>query len=417
MSCYRHCPIWLWGIFVCWSAALAADCVMIDPALATSDPDGKLLWYDGKLLLLEGRGWTNVTSYYDRLPAKAKETVGGVMWQRSHDSAGLCLRFGVERTNTNEPMDTSQPVIQVRWELNSDTLCLPNMAASGASGLDLYGRIPQGPWRHLIGARPPTLSTITNQSGLTRANYQEYLLYLPLYNGVRSVQVGLDKTLRITKPTNDSRLGRKPIVFYGTSITQGGCASRPGLAATAIVGRNLDVPIINLGFNAAGQMVPEMAELLQELDPAVFVLECYTNMDQKNINAEVVGGFVKILRKAHPATPILIVGGTSCHVDSNVPGTRCRICQSRSGPYSVAGCHIERFPGPRNLSDIYGKLEAQGISGLHYLPAVDLLGEDNEGLVDGCHPNDVGMMRQAAGYTKALLPLLDTSRKNLDISP
>jgi len=384
-----------------------AKCVTLDPALAAVDPNGKTLWYDGRLLLLEGQGWTNTESYYDRLPARAKDTAGNIRWFRSHDSAGLCLRFGVERTKTNEPMDYSQPVIQVRWVLNSDVLAMPNMAASGVSGVDLYGRIPQGPWRHLSSARPRTLSTLTNQSALARANYQEYLLYLPLYNGVRLVQVGLDKTLRITKPTNDSRLRRKPIVFYGTSISQGGCASRPGMAATALVGRNLDVPIINLGFNASGQMVPEMAELLKELDPAVYVLECYTNMKQKMLNEEVIGGFVKILRKARPTTPILIVGGTSCHSE-RVPGTRCRMCQ-RSGPYSKTSCHIERFPGPRKLSAIYAKLEAQGITGLHYLPSVDLLGEDGEGTVDGCHPNDVGMMRQAAGYTQALTPLLDST--------
>ena len=101
------------------------------------------------------------------------------------------------------------------------------------------------------------------------AGKREYLLYLPLYNGVRSVELGLPKDSTLAKAGTWSSAIGKPIVFYGTSITQGGCASRPGMVHTAILGRQLNAPVINLGFSGNGKMEPEMANLLAELDPAL----------------------------------------------------------------------------------------------------------------------------------------------------
>ena len=69
-------------------------------------------------------------------------------------------------------------------------------------------------------------------------------------------------------------------MFYGTSITQGACASRPGMAAVAIVGRKLDTSVINLGFSGNGRMQPEIADLLIELDPAIYVIDCIQNMSR-----------------------------------------------------------------------------------------------------------------------------------------
>src|SRR5205823_11246646 len=92
---------------------------------------------------------------------------------------------------------------------------------------------------------------------------------------------------------------RKPVVFYGTSITQGGCASRPGMVHTAILGRRLDRPVINLGFSGNGKMEPELAALLAELDPAVYVLDCLPNLNAQEIR-ERVGPFVRTLRQARP---------------------------------------------------------------------------------------------------------------------
>ena len=106
---------------------------------------------------------------------------------------------------------------------------------------------------------------------------REYVLYLPLYNGVQEVKIGVPEgaTLEVAGPRP---VGTKPIVFYGTSILQGGCASRPGMAYPAILGRRLDWPTINLGFSGNALSEPEVAQLLAELDPAVYVLDPLPNM-------------------------------------------------------------------------------------------------------------------------------------------
>ncbi len=343
----------------------------IDPKYGVADPDGKTVWYDCKLLTIEGRGWTNTASYYNRLPAKAKSTVPAAVWDLSQDSAGLCVRFTTDSTS-----------IQVRWTLLKDKLAMTHMPATGVSGIDLYGRNEAGDWRFL-GFGPP--SGPTNTRSFSCPAGSENMLYLPLYNGVQSVEIGISTNKTISTPKPSPRGHCKPVLFYGTSITQGGCASRPGLAATAIVSRALDVPVINLGFSGAGKMESEMADLLAELDPSVYVLDCLWNMTSGMVK-ERVEPFVYELRKAHPDTPILLVEDS----------------------------HFKNITPTGNgllLRTIYEKLVNDGVKGLHFLSNEGMLGDDFEGTVDGCHPNDLGMMRQAAVFLKALPPLLPSSEQ------
>lgn len=341
----------------------------IDPLKATADPSGEQLWYDGRLLLLEGKGWENTESYYDRLPAAAKDKVRGPVWNLSHDSAGMCLRFVTEATS-----------LKIRWTLRDENLAMPHMPATGVSGIDLYGRTHGGQWMFAQNGRPAAMS---NEASFPVTPGAEYMLYLPLYNGVRSIEIGVPRDKAISKPTASPGKQNRPMVFYGTSITQGGCASRPGMACTAIVRRQLDIPVINLGFSGNGKMEPEMADLLAELDPAVYVLDCLWNMNPDEVSQR-VGPFVRKLRAVRPGTPILLV--EDCHV-ANITPTR-------------KGAILRR---------IYEELKTEGITGLHFLSNQDMLGTDGDGTVDGCHPNDIGMMRQATAFSKSLSTILGAS--------
>src|SRR5262249_11874186 len=146
---------------------------------------------------------------------------------------------------------------------------------TGVSGVDLYVKTDQG-W-HWLGTGRPTQQTNTAAlvSGLPNQR-REYTLYFPLYNGGSSIEIGIAKEALISPlPRDDGNA--KPIVFWGTSITQGGCASRPGMVHTAILGRRLNVPVINLGFSGNGKMEPEVAELLAEIDAAIYVVDCLPN--------------------------------------------------------------------------------------------------------------------------------------------
>src|SRR5262249_21643225 len=128
----------------------------------------------------------------------------------------------------------------------------------------------------------------------------------PLYNGISSVELGLPKGAKLEKAPPRPAHRSKPVVFYGTSIVQGGCASRPGMVHTAILGRRLECPVVNLGFSGSGKMEPELANLLAEIDAAVYVLDCLPNMNLEMVGKR-VEPFVKILRKARPETPIVFV--------------------------------------------------------------------------------------------------------------
>ena len=98
----------------------------------------------------------------------------------------------------------------------------------------------------------------------------------------------------------------KPIVFYGTSITHGACASRPGMVHTAILGRRLDRPVVNLGFSGNGRMDQTVGDYLVQIDASLFVIDCLPNMGPADVSAKCVP-LVKQLRSAKPLIPIVLV--------------------------------------------------------------------------------------------------------------
>ncbi len=339
-------------------------------ATVIAQENEEVLWHDARSLTIEGKGWTDTASDYDRLPARARDIVREAVWNLSRHSAGLRIRFTSDAT-----------FITVRWTLIKEDLALPHMPATGVSGIDLYARAEDGRWIFVANGRPTGLSS---EAEFKLPESNEYALYLPLYNGVSRVELGAYKTrtFQRSEPSADER--KKLVVFYGTSITQGACASRPGMASTAIAGRRLDVPVINLGFSGNGRMEPEMARLLGELDPSVYVLDCLWNMTPEMVS-ERVEPFVKILRETRPGTPIVL----------------------------VEDAHFMNHPTQDGtiLRDIFERLKAQGDEHLHLLPNTGMLGSDTEGTVDGCHPNDLGMMRQALVFEEFLRPLLSARTK------
>jgi len=345
--------------------------ILIPPMILGYSPaegtDGDVYrWIDIKELGIRGRGWVDDPLLYNRLPAKAETLVPEAVWDLSHHTAGFFVIFKSNATS-----------IKAHWKLTSGRLAFPHMAATGVSGLDLYVRTDDGAWRWLGIGKPDSIeNTFMLAEGLSESP-REYLLNLPLYNGIEFVRIGVPEDFEIESVPTDQR---KPIVFYGTSITQGGCASRPGMCATAILGRHLGREIINLGFSGNGRMEPEVAELLAELDPLVYFIDCLPNLQPGEV-AERVEPFVDILRAAHPETPIVLAEGITYN-----------------NAFLVESNAVENANSWQALRDAYENLLNRGTKHLYYQIAEGQLGFDGEGTVDGVHPTDLGFSRQAAVY-------------------
>lgn len=353
---------------------LAALCLTAQtpPASTVPAPPPAVAWHDLKTLPLEGKPWTDTQHYYDRLPAKAEKTVRSEVWGLSHDSAGLRYRFV-----------SNSKIIRARWKLRRESIALPHMPATGVSGLDLYVR--DGERWHWVGAGRPLHSGVnegTLAQGLNGESH-EFLLYLPLYNGVDSVEIGVPEAATFAAAP-DRYASRKPILFYGTSILQGGCASRPGMAYPSIVGRKVDWPIINLGFSGNAKSEPEVAALLAELDPSVYVLDSLPNLTPAEAQ-ERLEPFIRKIRAAHPKTPIVLVEHVA-YSDAPFVATR-----------------MERYTGDnRALKQVYEKLTREGDTRLFYVPSNQLFGADDEDTVDGTHPTDLGFVHLADGVLPAV---------------
>jgi lysophospholipase L1-like esterase len=346
----------------------------LDPGKAKEE-DG-IFWFDARLLTVEGQGWTGdaLKAPFDRLPAKAEGKVRDAVWGLSRNSAGICVRFA-----------SDSPAIHCRWSLTSSNLAMNHMAATGVSGVDLYVKTDSG-WRWLATGRPTQQTNATELvSGLPRQS-RDYCLYLPLYNGVSSVEVGVAKEAALAPLPRDARRSR-PIVFWGTSITQGGCASRTGMVHTAILGRKLDLPVINLGFSGNGKMEPEVAELIAEIDARIYVIDCLPNCNAAEVT-ERTAPLVAILRKKHPNTPIVLVED-----------------RTYSNAYLIASSRQRNDTSRAALRAEYEKLLKAGDKALYYIEGETLLGNDSEDTVDGSHPTDLGFLRQAEAMDKVLAPL------------
>ncbi len=331
-------------------------------------------WYDVKDWGVEGRGWNETARYFDRYPSRAEKSIRPPVWSLSRHSAGMLVRF-----------ETDARTLHARYSLLSSSLAMPHMPATGVSGLDLYAQDERGRDRWLAVVQPRAQQVEVKMVDGVDAGTRRYTVYLPLYNGVEELRIGVPSgaAFRSIAPRQ-----RGALLFYGTSIMHGACASRPGMAIPAILGRRFDRPTVNLGFSGNGQMEPEVVALLAELDPSVYIIDTLPNMTPELV-AERTVPLVTRLREKRADTPILLVEDRTF----------------TSAPFfqGMRQMHDRRRDALRNS---YERLRKADVKGLHYLTGDQLLGDDSEGATDGSHPNDLGFMRYSDAYEKVLKPIL-----------
>ena len=320
-------------------------------------------YYGKEYFLIEGTDIpeTEKESPYDRLPAAYKEKVRQPVWDLSKNSAGISVRFL-----------SNSSLVKVKWDLLNDSK-MNHMAETGIKGIDLYCKV-NGNWKYINTGRPTGKENeALLVSTLPRAK-REYRMFLPLYDGVTKLEVGVDSLATIEKPGAEKRL---PIVFYGTSITQGGCASRPGMAYSNIISRKLGVDCVNFGFSGNGRMEAPIVEVMNAMEASFYVIDCLGNMSVEEVQQN-VAPLVEMIRTKHPKTPIVFV--------ENIKFTKAYFEEK-----------VDKDIKEKNsaLRTEYDKLVRKGVVNLVYIDNKGAVGDDNEFAVDGVHLTDLGFMRFA----------------------
>jgi hypothetical protein len=365
-------------ITLCSVSQSMADEIVTTNPLAGNAGAPAVKFFDARTLEIEGQAWADVESPFDRWPARAQHMLRQRVWELGHHSTGLCVRFV---TNATE--------IHARWSLTSGDLGMNHMPATGVSGLDLYVRGEKEKWRWLAIGVPEGRSNSSRLVAELSPQTREYLLYLPLYNGVTSLEIGIPADAEVQKAAPRPSDKVKPVVFYGTSITQGGCASRPGMCYSAILGRRLDRPVINLGFTSNGTMDHEVAVLLSEIDAATYVIDCLPNMTDAMVTDR-CESFVKTIRSMRPSTPILLVED-----------------RPLADAFLVAPNRVRQAAIRAALRKSYDTLTAAGDDNIAYIAGDTLLAADGEDTVDGSHLTDLGFVHLSNALEPSLRKLLN----------
>ena len=304
---------------------------------------------------------------YARMPMEVAKTVSEGVQILSTHTAGIRARFC-----------TDSPYIAIRAEWNEQCR-MPHMPFLGISGFDLY-RVSGTHHKqtYLASLTPPVhcengYETIAHVGdGMT-----EYVLNFPLYNNVSRLLIGVKEGSQWHAP--QPYVNAFPVVFYGSSITQGGCASRPGTCYQSFLSRALDLDYVNLGFSANCRAEDAMIDYLSHLEMSAFVSDYDHNAPTPEHLASTHERLYRAIRAAHPDLPYVMISKPDFHDTQDDRARRAIIMET------------------------YQKAVSEGDRNVYFVDGASIFSGDESDActVDGCHPNDLGFYR----FSKALLPV------------
>jgi lysophospholipase L1-like esterase len=347
----------------------------------------EIAWHrpDRPPFVVSGFAWFDAARpRYRRLPIVPVGTIPAAVDHLADSTAGGQVSFS-----------TDSKVVAIRAQL-SGPATMYHMPATGQCGFDLYISTSGALRYHKTGAFE-LFHAWKYRSDLfvsDRSEVQSYTINFPLYQGVEELEIGLEADSRIESPPPQKRSGR--IVAYGTSITQGGCASRPGMAYTNLLSRRLGIEFINLGFSGSGKGEPEVVRLVASVEDArCFILDYEANTGGIDGLSRTLPGAVSIIRERYPLAPVLLI--------SRIPFAR-DLTDAASARERLLSVDMQR-------RFIASRIEA-GDRNIHFLDGGTLLGDDfEECTVDGVHPTDLGFLRMASGIEPVLTRLLDNGNR------
>ncbi len=318
---------------------------------------------------LEGFPWRDPALIFNRLPATftEKDVNAGALSLAKHTTGGA-IRF-----RTDSAYLTLRTILAYSCDMN-------HMPRAGSAGFDLYcgsGRA----MRHRKTVQPGSGQTALETLLVSDQPKQmtDWTLNLPLYGSAAKIEIGIAPGAKLENPTPHAI--SKPVLFYGSSITQGGCASRPGNAYSTMLCRAVDAPQINLGFSGSGRGEPAVAEAIAGLDLAAFVMDYDHNAPSVEHLKNTHERFFKIIRAKNPGLPVIIM-------------SKCDFWGAKD---DLARREIIR--------QTYAHAVEGGDKKVWFVDGETLFGtEDRDACtVDRCHPNDLGFYRMF----RTVLPTLE----------
>ncbi len=306
-----------------------------------------------------------------RLPEQAAGRLPDAVQKLMRYPAGGRLRFAADTSQLRLRVDA--PNVQ----------SMSNMSPLGCRGFDVYVEGQYWCSSRVTEAGSDVLTFFQDAKRALRG----ITIYLPSFQEVRVEAVGLDAEAELRPPQDFRR--PLPVVYYGSSIAQGGCACRPGMSYEAILGRRLGLDFVNLGFSGAGKAEPEVVELVAQIDACCFVFDLGKSFGRQS--ADVYGAMLGTVRSAHPNVPLVCV--------TPIFSTR----ESYDAAYADLSEHV-RNAVRRAASE---RMQA-GDSRLYLVEGNDLLGRDDaDAFHEGVHPTDLGFMRIAERLEPLLREVLD----------
>jgi len=346
---------------------LSAVLSLVKPAFSQDS----LRYVDATSLMIMGKA--KITRQpYQRIDSTETRDMPVVVQGLAKRSAGIAVLF-----------ETNSSIIRAGWKL-AEEVYMPNMTPIGHSGLDLYC-LKNGKWQFVSVARP---AKGTNQNQLIiqhmDSSMKQFMLYLPLYNSVDELQIGVAENALIRPPMQAAINKDKRIVIYGSSVVQGASASRPGMAYPAQLQRRTGYDVINLGFSGNAKMEAAVASYLATVAADCYVLDCIPNPSADLIR-ERSYPFIRYLREQQPAVPIILVETIF-----------------RENGYWDQDLGKRVKAQNEETRKTYERLLQEGYKKIYYIRSEQLVGNDHEATIDGIHLTDLGFDRIAS----TLMPVI-----------
>ena len=341
------------------------------------------------------KGWDNTTEPYTRLLQQYMDSCREEQqWLYNH-SSGIAVRFA-----------TNSKRIAAQYNLKNN-FHMQHMAMTGIKGTDLYYlNEERNVWEHVNTARPQekNFKADSIQSKLYVDNLDgemhEYMIYLPLYDGINWLQIGVDSTAQLIQPQVDNPRSMGKIVIYGTSIQQGGCASRTGMVPSAMIQRDFNLECVNIATSGQARMDFYIAEAMASIEDAIcYVVDPVPNCTKDRCDTATYD-FIKILRTLRPEVPIVMVEGLM------YPYTR------------HDSYHAEYLPQKNEcFRRGFDEHVAENPKGMYYMTHEGQTGPEMEGTVDGVHLTDYGFRAYADLLEIHIKEALDDTDVDYDVEP